>query len=175
MLGIRKAAMLQESSEISYLHRKITKYVKAISACTLQAHEIWLSYITVLNSSITYSLACKSVTSKKFSAVHRQILPVLLPRLGYQHNFPGDITFGPKLAGDIGCSHYLAVQLSKKVAGILKHVRANLKIGRNFLVLMRWAQLCTGVSSPLLQKTSPIPYLEGQWLQQLREDLLYIN
>eukprot|EP00957_Ditylum_brightwellii_P056952 4317041-Ditylum_brightwellii.AAC.1 len=114
MLGIRKAATLQDSSEISYLHKEVKKYAKAISSCPLQTHEIWLSYITVLNSSITYSLACTSIVLKDFTAMHTRIVPILLPRLGYQHIFPCEISFGPKWAGGIGCSHYSAVQLSKK-------------------------------------------------------------
>eukprot|EP00957_Ditylum_brightwellii_P119396 9108460-Ditylum_brightwellii.AAC.1 len=104
---------------------------------------------------------------KEFTAMHKRILPVLLPRLGYQQNFPWDIAFGPKSVGSIGFSHYSAVQLIKKVIGIIKHVRVNSKTGKIFMVLMRWAQLCTGVNKPLLQQTRPIPHLEGKWLQQL--------
>eukprot|EP00957_Ditylum_brightwellii_P178646 13607200-Ditylum_brightwellii.AAC.1 len=43
------------------------------------------------------------------------------------------------------------------------------------MVLMRWAQLCTGLSKPLLQQTGPLPHLEGKWLRQLSKDLNYIN
>eukprot|EP00957_Ditylum_brightwellii_P091173 6941592-Ditylum_brightwellii.AAC.1 len=67
---------------------------------------------------------------------HCQILPVLLPRLGYQQNFPRDIAFGTKFARGIGCTHYAAVQLSSKVSGIIKHVRANTKIGKKFKTLL---------------------------------------
>eukprot|EP00957_Ditylum_brightwellii_P045971 3487179-Ditylum_brightwellii.AAC.1 len=104
---------------------------------------------------------------KEFTAMHKRILPVLLPRLGYQCNFPREIAFGPKSVGGIGCSHYSAVQLSKKIIGIIKHVRVNSKIGEKSMVLMRWAQLCTGASKPLLPQTGLIPNLEGKWLRQL--------
>eukprot|EP00957_Ditylum_brightwellii_P105708 8060699-Ditylum_brightwellii.AAC.1 len=40
---------------------------------------------------------------------------------------------------------------------------------------MRWAQLCTGVSKPLLQKTGQLRHLEGKWLRQLCKDLNYID
>eukprot|EP00957_Ditylum_brightwellii_P002522 193091-Ditylum_brightwellii.AAC.1 len=43
------------------------------------------------------------------------------------------------------------------------------------MALMRWAQLCTGVSKPLLQQKGPIPHLKGKWLWQLQEDLNYIK
>eukprot|EP00957_Ditylum_brightwellii_P090079 6860072-Ditylum_brightwellii.AAC.1 len=43
------------------------------------------------------------------------------------------------------------------------------------MVLMKWAQLCTGVSKPLPQQTGPIPHLEGKWLRQLQENLQYIK
>eukprot|EP00957_Ditylum_brightwellii_P073690 5599724-Ditylum_brightwellii.AAC.1 len=105
---------------------------------------------------------------KEFTAMHKGILPIILPRLGYQRNFPREIAFGPKNIGGIGCSHYSAVQLSKKVIGIIKHVRVKSKIGRKFMVLMKWAQLYTGVSKPLLQETGPIPHLEGKWLHYIK-------
>eukprot|EP00957_Ditylum_brightwellii_P175448 13356779-Ditylum_brightwellii.AAC.1 len=44
MLRVRKAASPQENTEKAHLHIKTGRYLKAISACTLQAHEVWVSY-----------------------------------------------------------------------------------------------------------------------------------
>eukprot|EP00957_Ditylum_brightwellii_P029599 2236767-Ditylum_brightwellii.AAC.1 len=114
MLGMRKAATLQETVEKVHLHKKTIRYIKAISACPLKAHEVWISYHTVLNKSITYSLACTLFTPKEMTSLHHQILPILLSWLGYQQNFPRDIAFGTTFAGGIGCTHYAAIQLSSK-------------------------------------------------------------
>eukprot|EP00957_Ditylum_brightwellii_P126213 9622190-Ditylum_brightwellii.AAC.1 len=47
ILGIRKAATLQETTERKLLHQKTGQYVKALSACPLQPHELGLSYKTI--------------------------------------------------------------------------------------------------------------------------------
>eukprot|EP00957_Ditylum_brightwellii_P104963 8000113-Ditylum_brightwellii.AAC.1 len=100
---------------------------------------------------------------------------VLLPRLGYQRTFPHAIIFGPKFAGGIGCPHFSAVQLSKKASSIIKHVHAGTKIGKKFEVLIQWAQLCAGTTIPFLEDHCRLPYLEGKWLNQLRDGQWGIN
>eukprot|EP00957_Ditylum_brightwellii_P146275 11137719-Ditylum_brightwellii.AAC.1 len=39
MLGVHKAVMLQEATEKNHLHKKLGRFIKAISACPLKAHE----------------------------------------------------------------------------------------------------------------------------------------
>eukprot|EP00957_Ditylum_brightwellii_P000793 62755-Ditylum_brightwellii.AAC.2 len=42
MLGIYKAATLDETEELDYLHNKTATYTSVACACPLQAHELWL-------------------------------------------------------------------------------------------------------------------------------------
>eukprot|EP00957_Ditylum_brightwellii_P036712 2780552-Ditylum_brightwellii.AAC.1 len=72
VFGIQKLATLCEKEEMKYIKSKARKYVKAISSCPLQKHEVWLSYKTVLNSSLTYFLATTSFTAKEFDKVHKK-------------------------------------------------------------------------------------------------------
>eukprot|EP00957_Ditylum_brightwellii_P125083 9534573-Ditylum_brightwellii.AAC.1 len=127
MLGVRKAATLQEKSKLKHPHKKLGQYIQALSACPLKAQEVWISYKTILNSSIMYPFATTSLSEKETNAMHKRLLPVLLPWLGSQQNFPCDIAFGSKYSGRIRCAHYSAWQLSWKVVGVLKHVCANTK------------------------------------------------
>eukprot|EP00957_Ditylum_brightwellii_P180471 13747471-Ditylum_brightwellii.AAC.1 len=90
-------------------------------------------------------------TLKESDGFHKRLLPVLLPCLGYQCNFPRTIAFRSKFVGGIGCLHFSAVQFSKKTLGIMRHIRAQSKIGKKFLVLIQWAQLCAGTTVPILE------------------------
>eukprot|EP00957_Ditylum_brightwellii_P099558 7583996-Ditylum_brightwellii.AAC.1 len=74
MLGVHKVATLQETTEKNHLHKKLGCFIKAIRACPLKAHIVWLCYITVLISSITYHLACTLFTDKNFSSFHKRLM-----------------------------------------------------------------------------------------------------
>eukprot|EP00957_Ditylum_brightwellii_P127557 9727244-Ditylum_brightwellii.AAC.1 len=67
-------------------------------------------------------------------------MPLLLPCLGYQRNFPRAIAFGTKYHGGIRCTYYSATQLSCKVLSIIKHVRSETKVGNKFLIMICWSQ-----------------------------------
>eukprot|EP00957_Ditylum_brightwellii_P067205 5100648-Ditylum_brightwellii.AAC.1 len=166
MLGVQKASSLQETMEREHLHKKTGCYLKAISTCPLQAHKVWISYWAVLNSSITYSLGCTSFTAKDFESFHKRIMSLLLPRLGYQRNFPRAIVFGTKYHGGIGCTNYSDTQLGCKVLSIIKHVRAETKVAKKFLIMIRWAQISAGIGTPILETHILLPDLEGKWLKQ---------
>eukprot|EP00957_Ditylum_brightwellii_P080277 6105835-Ditylum_brightwellii.AAC.1 len=72
MLGMQKAAMLQETAEWAFLNKKLGKFIKGISACLLRAHNVWISYTTIMISSITYSLSCALFTQKDFGRFHKR-------------------------------------------------------------------------------------------------------
>eukprot|EP00957_Ditylum_brightwellii_P094836 7222406-Ditylum_brightwellii.AAC.1 len=160
MLGVQKAASLQETTEKEHLYKKTGCYLKTISNCPLQAHKVWISYRAVLNSSITYSLGYTSFTAKDFKSFNKQVMPLLLPCLGYQQNYPRAIVFGTKYHGDIGCTNYSSTQLSCKVLSIIKHVGAVTKVGRKFLIMIRWAQISAGIGTPILEMHTLLPHLK---------------
>eukprot|EP00957_Ditylum_brightwellii_P205274 15343136-Ditylum_brightwellii.AAC.1 len=65
MLGVRKAATLTEKAELEHLHKKTNRYLKAVTACPLKPHKVWVSYMAILNGSLNYSLMTTSFTEKE--------------------------------------------------------------------------------------------------------------
>eukprot|EP00957_Ditylum_brightwellii_P147492 11231603-Ditylum_brightwellii.AAC.1 len=41
--------------------------------------------------------------------------------------------------------------------------------------MVRWAQICAGTSTHILQDTRPIPHMEGHWTEHLQEGMAYIK
>ena len=171
MLGSHKAATLQETTEFDYIYTKGEKFLKALLSCYLKHHDVMIAYTTIYKPSITYSLCSASFTKKQIDKLHTQLLPHLLPKLGYNHTFPYDIAFGSKYAGGIGLTHLGAHHFSAKVMGIIRHTRANTKVGHKFMLMLNWAQKSTGVQKPLLEDTNDLPQLEGKWLKHLRQEM----
>eukprot|EP00957_Ditylum_brightwellii_P122440 9336149-Ditylum_brightwellii.AAC.1 len=51
----------------------------------------------------------------------------------------------------------------------------NDSIGQTALIMLRWAQLATGISVPVLEDMGRLPYIEGSWIACLRDGLITIN
>lgn len=57
--------------------------------------------------------------------------------MGYQRTISRGIMFGTKFAGGLRFSHIGAKQSAQKICGAVKHIRANSKIGRTYIVMLR--------------------------------------
>eukprot|EP00957_Ditylum_brightwellii_P036092 2734241-Ditylum_brightwellii.AAC.1 len=86
MMGIHKAATLDETNKFQYMKNKATKYIAAMSTCPLPPHEAWLCYVTVYCLSITYLLSTTLLTAKQIDSLHTLVTLCILPRMGI--NFP---------------------------------------------------------------------------------------
>eukprot|EP00957_Ditylum_brightwellii_P004239 322047-Ditylum_brightwellii.AAC.1 len=58
---------------------------------------------------------------------------------------------------------------------IVKHIRADTNSGKSAICMLKWAQQYTGTATSILEDTVPLLYLEGQWVNNLRERLQHIN
>jgi len=50
---------------------------------------------------------------------------------------------------------------------LLRHMRAHTLLGRAMEILVRQFQLWAGVSTPVLQDTTPYPWVPDRWLSRL--------
>eukprot|EP00957_Ditylum_brightwellii_P208251 15356485-Ditylum_brightwellii.AAC.1 len=87
--------------------------------------------------------------------------------MGYQRFFPLAVVFGSKHYGRIGMTHITAAQMSAKINGTVKHVRAKTKTGDKFIAMTRQAQLSARTDTPIFEETRPIKYLEDKWMPRL--------
>eukprot|EP00957_Ditylum_brightwellii_P195236 14873966-Ditylum_brightwellii.AAC.1 len=56
MLGVKKAATLDETTEFEMLMDKTSLYVSAKALCPFQPHKVWIGYQTVYRPCIQYPL-----------------------------------------------------------------------------------------------------------------------
>eukprot|EP00957_Ditylum_brightwellii_P111396 8496154-Ditylum_brightwellii.AAC.1 len=54
---------------------------------------------------------------------------------------------------------------------VIRHIQANTDCGKAAKCMLQWAQLCTGIRNSILEETTPLSYLEGTWVNNLRAGL----
>eukprot|EP00957_Ditylum_brightwellii_P096616 7358705-Ditylum_brightwellii.AAC.1 len=148
MLVIYKTTILNDTAEFKYLQEKSAMFTSALSTCSLQQHETWLSYGTVYCASITYSLGTTLFSKRQVTTFHTMVTPRILPCMGYHFRFPKGVVYVSKFIGGIRMAHLQAYQLSAKITGAIKHIRAQTKIGQQCTILIRWAQIFAGTKTP---------------------------
>eukprot|EP00957_Ditylum_brightwellii_P164741 12542956-Ditylum_brightwellii.AAC.1 len=137
MLGVYKAATLDESDEFNYLLDRTTLYVQATGACSLKPHKTWLGYTTVYRLCVQYPLSTISLNDQQIDKTHTMIVPCM----GYSCTFPSAVVFGLKFSG-------------------VRHVRTGTKTGRKLILMTRWTQLSAGTGIPILEETRDLTYSE---------------
>eukprot|EP00957_Ditylum_brightwellii_P016746 1260449-Ditylum_brightwellii.AAC.1 len=76
---------------------------------------------------------------------------------------------------ECGLYHLKALQIALQVKDMIKRIRARTTIRQHIEDMIRWAQHCTGTGFDILQTHTDIPYLEGPWVANLRQDLATIK
>jgi hypothetical protein len=136
MLGVRKAGNLTDTDESNHLLEKIAKFTSSVITCPVKAHKIWEAYNTIYLLSITYPLATTSLQFNQVKTLHKQLIPRLLSRMGYQSSFPRKIVFGPKFFGGIEAKDIECEQGTAKIQALLKHIRKDSTVGQTAQILL---------------------------------------
>ena len=111
MLGVIKSATLDDKDEFPYLLNKTKICTKATMACPVKQHEAAIGYKTIYKPCMTYPLCALSLNERQIQKLHMEIIPKILPRMGYQRTFPMSISFGSKFSGGLGMMNINTSQL----------------------------------------------------------------
>ena len=123
-----------------------------------------------------YALHGTSLTQKQCTTIDRCIRPVFLPRLRLNRNYPLPLVHGPLDFGgmELPDTHTLQDQVQLKY--LIKQLRWDKTVATYFLVALDSAQLCSGLTTPLLENTEKdICYLSSSYIIDVRARLHMIG
>jgi hypothetical protein len=63
----------------------------------------------------------------------------------------------------------------RKIDSIISHLRANTPLGKSIRINIDCLQLIAGTESPIFMSRDPLPYIQHNWLLQLRDFMIEIN
>ncbi len=130
-----------------------------------------MTYSTIFLPTITYPFPVTTLSLKALDKAQSLTTPMILRKMGYNHNMPKAIMYVPSSHGGIGFCHLHSEQGLQKVLQILKHLCTKTSLGNTIGIAMKAHQIHAGVALPILKYTNPIPWMTNRWLINVRDFL----
>ena len=95
--------------------------------------------------------------------------------MGFNRNFPREVVYASKRFGGIGLRDLHCEQGIGQIIHLVSHLRTRTPTSTYFHTLINNYQLLSGLSTPILETTHPIPGTRNNWLSHLCSFLHTIN
>ena len=174
-LGVHQCPDGSTSPQIQALLRKSTKYARAISACPLTRHETLTAYFTCYLPAITYALPACTLSHHDLLLIDRPVINATLSKMGFNRSFPREVVYSSRHFGGLGLRNLYCEQGIGQVKFLLSHIRTNNETGKRMMINIEQYQLLSGLSTPILETTYPIPGTRNIWLSHVRSFLHSIH
>jgi hypothetical protein len=94
-----------------------------------------------------------------------------LSGMGYDRSIPRALIYGPSEFGGFGIRHLYTEMLGMKIDTVVNHVRADTQLGKAFRTNLNYLQSTAGITAPILESGTPLPYIDNNWILHLRQFL----
>jgi hypothetical protein len=157
-LGHYKAPIGNQKEQYRQLKEKSDMSTSFLWKCPLTRLEAWTYYYACYLPSVGYPLSCSSLTRKQLDSIQQKAMSIIIRRCGFNCHTKKAILYGPlELGGASFCPLYMQQGIGQTTL-FLRHWRKNSVAGKLLQIALRWFQVQTGVSYPILQYvSSPLP------------------
>jgi len=174
-LGVQLTMDGNSKQELQTMVSRTAKYSALLSSCTFTRREAKVIYRQCFLPAVSYPLPATFMPDKLLDATQTKVNSLFLNRIGYPRTMPKAVTNAPNTHGGIGMMVLSNEQGLQKCIQILKHIRADTATGKMIQILIDYYQLHVGISRPVLEDTTPIPWSAALWLDNARQYLHRIH
>jgi len=97
----------------------------------------------------------------------KQITTTFPRKMGYLCTYPQSVAHAPKTQGGARLCHLSTKHGAQKVLQIIKHMQANMMLGTVYIILINHYQLNSGLSQPIFEHTTNLPWSQAYWVNTL--------
>jgi len=155
----------------THLWAKATLYVTAFHWTPMNRREAAVLYRSCFLPALTYPLPATWLPDRFFEKLHRLSTSMILNKMGFHKNLPRCLVFAPRSIGGVGLCNLQHEMEIQQIIILLCHMWVHTQLGQTFKVLIRQYQLWTGIQNPVLQDTTPCPWVPDRWISRLRRTL----
>jgi hypothetical protein len=167
-LGCLRTLDGNESIQFNALLEKSRDWAALLQKRYLSRQEAWMVYHTYYMPQVLYSIMPTNMTKAQCDAIQSPVLNTILPLLGFNRHTARDIIFGPTKYGGLGMFDLHTELYTRKIEQIVSHTRdPNSSIGKLCIINLGYLQLIIGKSTPYLESTIPIKYIQNTWFSEL--------
>jgi hypothetical protein len=175
-LGLHPAPTGCQLTQATELHTKSDRFASGLAKAPLSLYEARTAYWMMWLPSMVYCRPCSFMTKPQLHHIQKKIISISLSKRGCSSKTARTVVFGPRRFLGIGDRHLCYEQGVGATLQLLKHIRANSKLGDFLKICLDWTQLHAGVSFPILENTRrALPHLEQGWFVSTRTFLGTIN
>jgi hypothetical protein len=175
-LGHYKDPAGTQMEQFRQLQAKSNSITRFLWKCPLTRREAWTFYYACYLPSVTYPLACSSLTLSQLDKVQRKAMSILVSRCGFNRNTKKEMLYGPLSLGGANFRHLYVQQGINQTVMFITQWRKNSMSGNLLKIAVAWFQVQTGVSYSILDHVkASLPQLESKWLSSLRNFLAGVD
>ena len=167
-LGHYKEPAGHQKEQLRQSKNKSEEVTAFLWTCPLSRSEAWTFYYACYLTSVSYPLACSSMTRSELDSIQWKAMSIITSRCGFNRNTKKEILYGPLELGGASFRPLWVQQGVGQVTMFLQHWRKDTQAGKLSRVALTWFQTQTGVLFPIFANPSrPIPQLESKWCASL--------
>jgi len=163
-LGVHISMDRNQKAEEQILIKWCRLFQKVYNQCPLTHHKAEVTYKTIFLPMITYPLPATTLTKNILNQAHSMTTPIILSKLGYNRNMPKAVVYTPTSHGGIGLQNLHTEQGIQQTLHIIKHLHDHTHLGSFTKVTIKAHQIYTGISKPILEDTTTLPWMPNQWI-----------
>lgn len=174
-LGTMKTIIGDESAHKSFLLTKSNAFATKVHHAKMSRTQAKMAYNSIYIPSMLYSIPATNLSEAELNIIQRKATNRFLSACGFEKGFPRAVVHGPTAYGGLGMPHLYTEGLLLKIEALISHVRANTSLGKAMISNLNWTQLVAGTQQHILESSSPINYIQHNWLMHIREFLIKVR
>jgi len=126
----------------------------------MNRQETGVLYRSCFLPALTYPLPATWLLDCFFDKLHCLSTSTILNKMGFHKNLPCCMVFAPRSIGSVGLCNLQYKMEIQQVIILLCHMQAKTQLGHTFEILIQQYQLWVGIQNPVLQDTTPCPWVQ---------------
>ena len=140
-----------QKNQVNNIVAKSGKWITGIQTNSLSRTEVYVSFMTAVTKTITYSFPATSINEKEMNQITIPLYKVALPRMGILPTLPLPYRYASSRYQGIDMPYFPAEQLIKKLDDFLYNGNQLTQVGKSLKMCMEDIQLETGLVNNLFE------------------------
>ncbi len=174
-LGIRYSLDGKWTGEYKYWLEYTKDFAQLVRRARLDRIGGYHAYHTLWCSKFRFSSPVVGFTIKQLSRIQQLIIGNCLAAAGYNSKMPRAVVFGTTEYGGMSWASPHCILMVEQLKILIGSLRLRDTVGCLLEIQLKWLQLISGISTPVLECTTCVPYLPPGWITALHHKLVYYN
>ena len=171
-LGIRFSLNGQWSHEYKHWKQYNVEYAQKVRKARLDRLGGYHNYSTLWCAKFRYCAPIISFTGSQIDKLQKQVLGTCLAAAGYSSKMPRAVVFGPITLGGMQWESAYGIMVYEQIKLLLGSLQMEDTVGKLLRLQLKWLQIFSGTSTPLLEASKVDKFLPTGWVQALPEKLV---